>query len=112
MSVTKFIAKTFLKTGASMGADVQSDSFNIQRMADYALQFVWSAGSTPVGTVTLQYSNDGSQWDSASSSLNVSGNSGSNSIKGVTGPAFVRGIYTYTSGSGTLDITIVAKGHN
>jgi len=83
----------------------------------------WSAGSTPVGVITVEVSNtyalkgDGTvrtagNWTTLtlSSACAVSGNSGNGAID-VDATAFyaIRLKYTRTSGSGTLDVTLNAK---
>lgn len=95
----------------SMGGTVTSDSTNINTAISVCIQAIWSAGSTPVGTMVLQASNDNSTWTEVTgSSLAVSGATGSN-MWNVEKPAYgyIRMVYTRSSGSGTLNATINAK---
>lgn len=95
----------------SMGSSITSSSLNIQEAISYAVQAVWSAGATPVGTFDLQGSNDDSNFTSLlDSPAAVSGNTGSiiiNVEKHAYG--FIRIVYTRTSGSGTLNVKVNAK---
>jgi hypothetical protein len=96
----------------------------------YALSYGLSwAGTSPVGTVSIQGSNDFSQnaegavmnagtWNTLTVNYNgapvttipVSGNTGNGIIDVLgTGIYAVRLIYTATSGTGSLTVTMVAK---
>ena len=105
-----------------MSDDITSDVTVIQNITRIGYQVVWSAGSTPVGTVTVEVSNDYSQngdgsernagsWTAvAGISASVSGNSGNGYIDIADISAYaIRLVYTRASGSGTLDVTICAK---
>lgn len=94
-------------------------------------QYVWSAGSTPIGTVQIQISNDYKQnvdgsvrnagnWTAIYFQLNgggtlvnsapISGNSGTGFIDvPIVGAYAIRTVYTRSSGSGTMTVTIAAK---
>lgn len=97
-------------------------------LTKFSYQAVWSAGSTPVGTIALQVSDDyklnatgGVQnvgtWTTVVMSVSgafvtsvpVSGNSGSDFIDAESGAYAVRIVYTRASGSGTLNAYITAK---
>lgn len=85
---------------------------NVTNVAGYAIQAVWSNGSTPVGSMNLQASNDSVNWsDIPNSTLAVSGNTGNNIFNTGKGAYynFVRLVYTRTSGDGNLLITLVSK---
>lgn len=95
-------------------------------MASYSIS--WT-GTTPVGTISLQTSNDATldsagqlansgTWNTAPlqsggasvSSIPISGNSGSGMIEILaTGVNAVRLVYTATSGTGTLAVKFVGK---
>ena len=94
----------------------------IQKLSSVSYSYSWS-GTSPIGTVTVQVSNDYSTnadgsvrnsgtWDIVplSASTNVSGNSGQGFIDldGV-GAFAIRTVYTPISGSGSLSATINAK---
>lgn len=95
-----------------MGVTFQSLAGNVTNVSGYSIQAVWSNGSSPVGIMSLQASNDDLNWsDIPNSSLPVSGNSGNN-IFNVSKNAyynFVRLVYTRTSGDGILYISMVSK---
>lgn len=87
------------------------------------MQFIWSGGGTPVGTIAIQVSLDYAQdsqgvvtnsgtWTALtfSSTPAVSGNSGSLYLDlNQLGAAWVRAVYTKTSGTGTLNAYISGK---
>jgi len=94
----------------------------IQKLSSIAYSYSWS-GTSPVGTVSVQVSNDYSQnadgsvrnagtWDTVplSAATNVSGNTGVGFIdmNGV-GAYAIRTLYTPISGTGTLQAVINAK---
>lgn len=96
-------------TNASMGADATSSSQNVNETTTIAVQAVWSAGSTPVGELILQTSNDNVTFTDTDS-RNVSGNTGS-IMWNIDRPGygFVRLFYDRTSGSGTLNASVNGK---
>lgn len=115
----------------SMASSLTSAVTIIQKLSAPSYSYVWSSGSTPVGTIAVQISNDYKQnadgtvktagnWTSIYFQLNgggtlvnsapVSGNSGTGFIDvPITGAYAIRTIYTRASGSGTLSATIAAK---
>lgn len=96
----------------NMGVSLFSLPGNITNVAGYCIQAVWSNGSSPVGTMSLQASLDSENWsDIPNSSLPVAGNS-DNNVFNVSKHAyynFVRLKYTRTSGDGLLVIYMVSK---
>lgn len=109
-------------TNASMGANVTSSVSDIIYLDNIGVQVTWSAGSTPVGVLSIEVSADYAQdylgnvtnagnWVAIGSlTAAVSGNSGSVyfDINQISAP-WIRVVYTRTSGSGTLNSKIVAK---
>lgn len=112
----------------SMGASITSAPTIIQKVSMISYGLAWSAGSTPVGTASIQVSNDyalnaagvvanAGTWTtinfnhggSSVSSIAISGNTGNDMIEVSTGAYAIRLVYTRTSGSGTLAVTITAK---
>lgn len=111
MGINRFTDTLTIALNKSMAADIATDAFNILKTKEFTMQFAWTGGSTPVGTFYLQFSNNGVNWDiDPDSIMPISGNSGSDQITSPTGPKFVQGYYSATSGSGTMTVTIVAKG--
>ena len=96
----------------SLGASFDSASFLVERMSGFALQAIWSDGSSPVGTLKLQASNDDSNWeDITGATFSVSGNSGHSMINvAEVFYTYVRAVYTRSSGSGNLLFRIQNKG--
>lgn len=112
----------------SMGASITSDITLLQSLTKGSYQVVWSDGSTPIGTIALQVSDNYSvdpsgavlnagTWTTATisvagvpaSSAPVSGNTGSGFIDFSTAAYATRIIYTRTSGSGTMSATVTGK---
>lgn len=110
-------------TNGDMSGSLTSAVTIIQKLSMLSYDIAWSAGSTPVGVITVQVSNtytqDGSgvvvnagNWSTLvlSSPLNVSGNSGTLFVDiDQIGAYAMRLVYTRTSGSGTLNVTIAGK---
>lgn len=113
----------------SMAGDLTSSPTIIQSLSMPTYQLSWS-GTSPVGTVSVQVSNDfalnadgtvknSGTWDSLylvvgssapSQTIAISGNSGHGFIDvPLTGAYACRLIYTRSSGTGTLNVTFSAK---
>ena len=111
--------------GTSMGSSFISDPQNLFSVYAYSIQVVWSGGSSPSGTFTLQGSNDPGNsnlilqdsppvnWTTISNSgIVVTGTPG-DILYDVTECSYrwVRLVYTYMSGSATIsDAQINIKG--
>lgn len=93
----------------AMSADITSERVNVSRTGSVSVQWVWSGGSSPVGNMITQVSNDGSTWVDLNTQA-VTGNSGSHMIN-IEEPAymFIRALYSFSSGSGTLSCIINGK---
>jgi len=100
-----------LVSATAMDGNINSTALQTLEYRSYSIQAVWSAGSTPVGTLKLQFSNDGgTTWtDLDGSEKAVSGNSGSEGWQGWCDFDQMRCVYTRTSGDGTLNVYAVAK---
>lgn len=115
-------------TDGVMANSLTSSVTIIQKISKVSYTFVWSAGSTPVGTVSVQGSNDYSidaqgnvvnsgAWKTLTiydagalaTTVAVSGNSGGTGIDVETGFYAIRAIYTRASGSGILQIYVCGK---
>jgi hypothetical protein len=111
--------------GTSMASSFTTDPINLISIYAYSIQVVWGSGSSPVGTFTLQGSNDAGdngsgQGVSAPTNFTNITNS-SQAISGTPGSIlfdvvqcsyrWVRLAYTATSGSATIsDGVINVKG--
>lgn len=101
-----------LITNGNFGADITSTSQVLNGVKSFAVQFIWTGATTPVGEIVLQGSNDNSTYTNISDSLlSISGNSGSCLINyDMPSFGYVRVKYTRTSGSGgTVNCTINGK---
>lgn len=124
----RIVGQSALATTAAMSVSVTSSTADIQRFEQASMSFIWYGGGSPVGSIKLQGSNQpvvaGStgpaSWTDlmsstasiAAASVAVSGNSGSYvySLSGL-GFRWLRGVYTATSGNGSLDINFMGKGN-
>lgn len=112
----------------SMAANITSMPTILQSLSRVSYSVSW-AGSSPVGTIQIQCSNDyaigatgtvvnSGTWNTMTVSLNgspvqtipVTGNSGSGLIDITATAAYaVRLVYTFTSGTGTLQAIVTGK---
>lgn len=100
--------------GADISSDVEGDWIDMANLTKVSFSFVWS-GTSPVGVLNVQASNDPSHSDATnitlSATLNVSGNSGTHFADVTEWSArYVRLKYTASSGTGTANGWIMAKG--
>ena len=105
-------------SAGSMAADIVSDYFDIRFNLGVSVQVVWSAGSTPVGDLRVEATNDDfeneapTNWNLAVSAVSsVTGNTGSALINiPDANYTAMRIFYDRTSGSGTLNARVCIKG--
>lgn len=115
-------------TNGSMAGNLTSTPTIIQKLSMISYAFSW-AGTAPVGTVSVQVSNDyelnpagavenAGTWNTLTVSYNgssvttipVTGNSGSGLVDVVaTGAYAIRAIYTAGSGTGVLQCVVAGK---
>ncbi len=110
-------------TNGSMAGSLTSTPTIISDLSMASYDIAWTSGSTPVGIITVQVSNtyvqnpDGTtkvagNWTTLDfgEDFNVSGNTGNGflDIDATAGYA-IRLVYTRTSGSGTLNVTVKCK---
>ena len=111
MSGTQTISYKYasMVAAGNMTATITSSAVDLQDLNIYAIQAVYTG--SPVGTLKLQVSVDGTNYDDyTGSSLAVSA-AGSNTWKvSAAGERYVRLVYTFSSGSGTLDVSLSGKG--
>jgi hypothetical protein len=99
-------------TSGAMTGTLTSDTLDTY-YATYLSIHLHSASNTHVGTITLYASNTGSDWNAISLSSSVTASNGS-ALDAIIElkeycPRYLRVVYTYTSGTGTLTGTIVGK---
>ena len=95
--------------GTTTGAMANTDTIytvpvDIRDFEAAALQFIWASGTSPVGTLTAEFSLDGTTWtDSGLTFTAISGASGSRllNITARGGIVFARFKYVNTSGTAT-----------
>lgn len=99
-----------------MTGNINSTAININQIVVFAMQAIWTG--SPVGTLAIQGSNDYVataadvvNW-STLSNTQVTVNGAGNFLWNATemGMYWVRLVYTFTSGSGTLTANFVGKG--
>lgn len=103
-----FISNQKVINGAAMTANISSGAQNIQECTHFAVQSTWS-GTSPVGSLTVQASNDGINWDTVDT-FAVSTNSGTHVYNSpLVGYVYTQVNYTFTSGTGTLTSLLSQK---
>ncbi len=115
-SIALTIAGVPITSSASLAASFNTDGINLISIYAYSVQVSWSGGTAPVGTFTLQGSNDSgdagsgqavvqpTNWTTVTgSSQSISGSPGS-ILYDVTECSYrwFRLVYTATSGSATI----------
>jgi hypothetical protein len=110
----------------SMGASFTTNGIDISKADIVSFQAVWSGGGTPVGTFTLEVSNDDVQTVSGSneaanvtnwttysnSSIAISGDGDLGYNASGVGYRWARLRYVRSSGTGTINIQAIAKSEN
>jgi hypothetical protein len=95
-------AYTKIVNSGNMAASITSDIYTIAGRKVYAIHAIYTG--SPVGTLTLEASNDGSTWATVTgSSTAVSGASNTFFNVADAGYEMVRLKYTLASGTGTLN---------
>lgn len=98
------IGLSLLIDSESMASDLETEAVNLNGVGSYSIQAIWSAGTSPVGTLTLKGSNDGLTFSSIYSTP-VAGNTGEILVN-IEKPAYAHFKVTYvaTGGTGTLNV--------
>jgi len=99
-----------LLVDGDMSGPLTSQSKDINTVVSVALQAVWS-GTTPVGSFNVQASNiDEDAAYVTIAEVEVTGNTGA-ALVNIERPgyAYVRAVYVFTSGTGTISININGK---
>jgi hypothetical protein len=111
----------------TMTANIAGKPSIVNNMSMVSYSFTWS-GTTPVGTVAIQVSDDYSTyadgtvnnpgtWNnlpitysgSSVTSIPLTGNTGNGIIEGITSSYAIRPYYAFTSGTGTLNAIFTGK---
>lgn len=111
---------TIISAGDMSAASVTSTALDINQAYSFSIQAAWT-GSTPVGTLQIQGSNDiVASISNVTNWSNVGGTAGTAAVSGNAGSAmleipvaeyhYVRVVYTKTSGTGTINATFFSKG--
>lgn len=110
------IKKSLWTAQALSNTTLTTDWVDVSQLIKGSFSFVWSAGSSPVGTVTVLVSNLPSKADAntltLSTTLSVSGASGAHvaNIDEIPG-RYMALRYTGTSGTATAAVDFFGKGH-
>lgn len=99
-----------LSSAVSLAASVNSNAGNVSQVLGYSIQAIISGGTSPTGTLKLQYSNDGTNWDDISGATwSVTDNGNRMFNQSGVYYNYVRAVYTRTSGTGNLSLVLVSK---
>jgi hypothetical protein len=96
-------------TTSNMNANISSSILDLQGTSAYSVQANYTGA--PVGTLTLQISNDGvtfSNFPSNTVAISAAGNTLNKYTR--QGERFLLVTYAFTSGSGTLNVTAALQG--
>jgi len=106
-----FIKNHHIIQATTMGASVNSAPIDGSSLSHIVIEAVWSAGTSPVGTVALQGSVTGTNWIDIGTPVSVSGASGFGFNQTASASAYghIRVRFTRTSGTGTLNVYLSAK---
>jgi hypothetical protein len=110
------IKKSLWTAQALSNTTVTTDWVDVSQLTKGSFSFVWSGGSSPVGTVTVLVSNTKSKADAntltLSATLSVSGASGVHTANiDEIDNQFMALRYTGTSGTATAAVDFFGKGH-
>lgn len=99
------LANINVVSNGDMTTTLTSTPLNINEVTLNGIQCVWT-GATPIGSLAVQVSNDNITYTTVGT-LAVSGNSGSDAFNvQQSGFAWLRVVYTPTSGTGSLNILV------
>lgn len=102
----------FTASGADLSqSSVTSNTTNVTYGDNIGIAVNWT-GTSPVGTLDIQVSNDGTTWLSLDfgAAIAISGNTGNHLLNIKQLPyAQIRAVYTKTSGTGTLFASLTSK---
>jgi hypothetical protein len=98
-----------LDTAGSLASNYASPALDLTVYYGASLQAVWTGGSAS-GTLSLQFSNDGTNWSSDSAS-NTTVSGAGNFMWDIwsSQAAYVRISYAYASGTGSINIQVEGK---
>jgi hypothetical protein len=102
-----------LVNAQSMGATITSDAYECIAFFGLCIQAIVSAGASPTGSFSVQYSNDKVNWTagvSLTEAVNPQAVTANGSFfwiwRDMMPMKWIRLVYTRTSGTGTLDVYI------
>lgn len=106
--MTRYISLP-VASSTSLASNYTSSSQDIRNFPFFAFQFVWTGA--PVGTVSVDASVDNVTWAPITNMSSTTGGTAGCYLPDFAGSGvpFVRAIYTRTSGTGSLTITLFAK---
>lgn len=113
MSRKQILPPFKMYNAVSLGATVTSTITSVAGMDKASIYFEWSAGTSPVGTLTVHARNgaDGTWRElNMGSTISISGASGAHDLVFNELPfTDIKLVYTRSSGTGTVTATIAAK---
>lgn len=108
MELPVFLLNIQTITNGDMSGNLTSSVTEIKEARRYGVQLIYTG--TPTGTLKLQGSNDNTNWtDLTSQSVSLTGSAGSKILTDDADYSFVRTVYVFGSGTGTLNTIITAK---
>lgn len=105
---SQVFAFTKIVTAGSMAATITSSTITLASKTGYAMQAVYTG--SPVGTLTVEGSNDGTTWSTVTDST-VAVSAAGSTLYNISGVQYelARLLYTFTSGTGSLTVYASSK---
>jgi hypothetical protein len=100
-----------INAGDLSEASITGTASNIAHMNHVAYQAVCSGGGSPVGSLTIQESCDGVSYATISTTAITADGTYLVDLPFISGH-WIRPVYTKTSGTGAITVTLVAKGND
>ena len=96
-------------SAATMDADITGDTIDASGMNSCSMTCVNTAGTSPVGTLYIQISNDQSTWVNTTATAAI--NAAETNVLEITAltARFVRIFYDFTSGTAALSVAFTMK---
>lgn len=106
----RFTYESSYISGGDMSADITGPAQDLSYIIGYSVQAVWSG--SPVGNIIVQCSNDGITWKDITSTTTATGGGAGSVILNIVDAMYKKSrvIFSRTSGTGTLNVVLMAKG--
>jgi hypothetical protein len=110
MSSYRSIDPVLVVTSGDMSGSINSSQLDIGHLTNAAFEAVWTG--SPVGSFKVEVSLTGNNWADLGVSISDAAGSAGSRVVNISGLAvkYIRFVYTFTSGTGTLNVYGSARG--